>query len=323
MIRAGIIGGAGYTAGELIRLLINHPDVEISWIYSSSNAGNPVTNVHQGLIGDTYMRFTDTTDWNEIDVLFCCTPHGASRKFMEANPVPESVRIIDLSADYRIADGTHDFVYGLPELNRKPLVRGARHVANPGCFATAIQLALLPLAKNLLINSPVHVTAITGSTGAGVKPSATSHFSWRNDNVTVYKPFKHQHLAEIGQTLRSLQNSFDSPINFLPVRGCFSRGIYAAVYLDMPVELDELNKLYEEFYSDHSFTFVTDKAPDLKDVVNTNKCLLHLDKIDGKLLITSVIDNLLKGASGQAVHNMNLLFGLQERVGLALKPSAF
>ncbi|MDE7442762.1 MAG: N-acetyl-gamma-glutamyl-phosphate reductase, partial [Muribaculaceae bacterium] len=312
MIRAGIIGGAGYTAGELIRLLLNHPDVEISWIHSSSNAGNPVTDVHQGLIGETYLRFTDTTKWDEIDVLFCCTPHGATRKFMEANEVPDSVRIIDLSADYRIADGTHDFVYGLPELNRKLLVRGARHVANPGCFATAIQLALLPLAKNLLINSPVHVTAITGSTGAGVKPSATSHFSWRNDNVTVYKPFKHQHLAEIGQSLRSLQNSFTAPINFLPVRGCFSRGIYAAVYLDMPVGLDELNRLYEDYYSDHSFTFVTDKAPDLKDVVNTNKCILHLDKVDGKLLVTSVIDNLLKGASGQAVHNMNLLFGLQE-----------
>lgn len=323
MIRAGIIGGAGYTAGELIRLLLNHPDVEISWIHSSSNAGNPVTDVHQGLIGDTYIKFTDVTDWSAIDVLFCCTPHGATKKFMEANQVPGSVKIIDLSADYRIADGVHDFVYGLPELNRKALVRGARHVANPGCFATAIQLALLPLAKNLLINSPVHVTAITGSTGAGVKPSATSHFSWRNDNVTVYKPFKHQHLAEIGQSLRSLQNSFNVPINFLPVRGCFSRGIYAAVYLDMPVELDELKRIYEDYYSDHSFTFVTDKAPDLKDVVNTNKCILHLDKVDGKLLVTSVIDNLLKGASGQAVHNMNLLFGLQERVGLTLKPSAF
>lgn len=242
---------------------------------------------------------------------------------MDATAVPERVKIIDLSTDYRIEDGTHDFVYGLPELNRKRLVRGATRVANPGCFATAIQLALLPLAKNLLLNSDIHVTAITGSTGAGVKPSATSHFSWRNDNVSIYKPFRHQHLAEIRQSLSSLQSSFKADINFIPVRGCFSRGIMAILYTDCPLELEQARKLYEDYYDDHSFTFVTDKAPDLKDVVNTNKCILHLDKVDGKLLITSVIDNLVKGASGQAVHNMNLIFGLQERVGLALKPSAF
>ncbi|MDE6491418.1 MAG: N-acetyl-gamma-glutamyl-phosphate reductase [Muribaculaceae bacterium] len=323
MIRAGIIGGAGYTAGELIRLLLNHPDVEIAWVNSASNAGNMITDVHQGLVGDTYMRFTDATPWDEIDVLFCCTPHGETRRFMEANSLPEELRIVDLSTDYRMEDGTHDFVYGLPELNRKRIVRGARRVANPGCFATAIQLGLLPLAKNLLLNSDIHVTAITGSTGAGVKPSPTSHYSWRNDNVSVYKPFRHQHLAEIGQSLRSLQSSFRSGINFIPVRGAFSRGIFAVMYMDTPVGLDEIRRLYDEYYSDHSFTFVVDKAPDLKDVVNTNKCLVHLDKIDGKLMITTVIDNLLKGASGQAVHNMNLLFGLQERVGLALKPSAF
>ncbi len=323
MIKAGIIGGAGYTAGELIRLLINHPDVEISWVNSTSNAGNLVADVHQGLIGDTYLRFTDQTPWEEIDVLFCCTPHGETRKFMESHDVPESLRIVDLSTDYRIEDGTHEFVYGLPELNRKRIVRGATRVANPGCFATAIQLALLPLAKNLLLNNDINVTAITGSTGAGVKPSATSHYSWRNDNVSIYKPFRHQHLAEIRQSLKSLQTSFDADINFIPVRGCFSRGIMAIIYLDCAVELDEVRRLYEDYYSDHSFTFVADKAPDLKDVVNTNKCIIHLDKIDGKLLITSVIDNLVKGASGQAVHNMNLLFGLQERVGLTLKPSAF
>ena len=323
MIKAGIIGGAGYTAGELLRLLLNHPDVEIKWVNSSSNAGNKVANVHQGLIGETDLVFTDQTPWEDIDVLFCCTPHGETRKFMESHEVPQELRIIDLSTDYRIEDGSHEFVYGLPELNRKRIVRGATRVANPGCFATAIQLALLPLAKNLMLNSDIHVTAITGSTGAGVKPSATSHFSWRNDNVSIYKPFKHQHLAEIKQSLKTLQNSFNADINFIPVRGCFSRGIMAIVYMDCSIELDEIKKLYEEYYEDHNFTFVTDKAPDLKDVVNTNKCILHLEKVEDKLLITSVIDNLVKGASGQAVHNMNLLFGLHERVGLRLKPSAF
>lgn len=321
MIKAGIIGGAGYTAGELIRLLLNHPDVELVWVNSTSNAGNAVSSVHQGLVGETDLHFTSETDFETIDVVFFCTPHGESRKFMESHDIPEDLKIVDLSQDYRIA-GDHDFVYGLPEVNRKYLNRG-KHVANPGCFATAIQLALLPLAKNLLLNSDIHVTAITGSTGAGVKPSASSHFSWRNDNVSIYKPFKHQHLAEIRQTLSTLQHSFNSDINFIPVRGCFSRGIYATVYMDCPVELDEIKKLYEEYYADHNFTFIVDRIPDLKDVVNTNKCLLYLTKENGKLLIVSVIDNLLKGASGQAVHNMNLLFGLHERVGLQLKASAF
>jgi N-acetyl-gamma-glutamyl-phosphate reductase len=325
MIRAGIIGGAGYTAGELLRLLINHPDVQIAWVNSSSNAGNLITDVHQGLIGETTLRFTDQTPWDEIDVLFCCTPHGQSRQFLEQNHVPDTVKIIDLSNDYRLKnpDDNHDFVYGLPELNRKPLVRGAHHVANPGCFATAIQLALLPLAKNHLLKSDIHITAITGSTGAGVKPSATSHYSWRNDNISIYKPFRHQHLAEIQRTFKELQPDFNSQILFVPVRGCFSRGIMAIVYLDLDLDLDQIRSLYDEAYSDHSFTFVTDKQPDLKDVVNTNKCIIHLEKIDNRLLITSVIDNLLKGASGTAVHNMNLLFGLSERTGLQLKPSAF
>ncbi|MDD2960531.1 MAG: N-acetyl-gamma-glutamyl-phosphate reductase [Muribaculaceae bacterium] len=322
MIKAGIIGGAGYTAGELIRLLLIHPDVEISWVNSTSNAGNDITAVHQGLIGETDLKFTSTTEWDKIDVLFCCTPHGETRRFMEANAVPEDLKIIDLSTDYRHKDDTHDFVYGLPELNRKHIIR-AKHVANPGCFATAIQLALLPLAKNLMLNSDIHVNAITGSTGAGVKPSATSHFSWRNDNISIYKPFKHQHLDEIRQSLVQLQNSFNSEINFIPVRGCFARGIFATIYMDCPIELDVLRKLYDDYYDDHNFTFVSDKMPDLKDVVNTNKCILHLSKEGNKLLIVSVIDNLIKGASGQAVHNMNLLFGLHERAGLSLKPSAF
>ncbi len=324
IIKAGIIGGAGYTAGELIRLLLNHPDVELTWVHSTSNAGNRLASVHQGLVGETDMTFSSTTPFADVDVIFLCMAHGESRKFLEAHAaeIPEDLRIIDLAQDYRIADGTHDFIYGLPELNRKYIIRG-KHVANPGCFATAIQLALLPLARNLLLNSDIHVHAITGSTGAGVKPSASSHFSWRNDNVSVYKPFKHQHLAEIRQTLTTLQNSFSSAINFIPVRGCFSRGIFASVYLNCPVELSEVKKLYEEYYDDHRFTYVVDRMPDLKDVVNTNKCMLYLTKEDGKLLIISVIDNLLKGASGQAVHNMNLLFGLHERTGLNLKASAF
>lgn len=321
MIKAGIIGGAGYTAGELIRILLNHPDVELIWVNSNSNAGNPVSSVHQGLIGDTDLIFISSTPFNEVDVIFFCTPHGESKKFIESHDIPEDLKIVDLSQDFRL-EGDHDFIYGLPEVNRKYIIRGKR-VANPGCFATAIQLALLPLAKNLLLNSDINITAITGSTGAGVKPGATSHFSWRNDNISVYKPFKHQHLAEIKQTLKSLQNSFNSEINLIPMRGCFSRGIFVAAYLDCPIALDEIKKLYEDYYDDHRFTFISDKMPDLKDVVNTNKCIIHLEKEGNKLLIISVIDNLLKGASGQAVHNMNLLFGLHERVGLQLKASAF
>lgn len=323
MIKAGIIGAAGYTAGELIRLLINHPDVELKWAQSASNAGNPVAAVHQGLVGEIDMTFVGNAPLDTVDVVFLCLPHGESRKFIESHPeMPEELRIVDLSQDYRIASPSHDFVYGLPELNRKYIIR-SRHVANPGCFATAIQLALLPLARNLMLNSDIHVHAITGSTGAGVKPSATSHYSWRNDNISIYKPFTHQHLAEIRQTLSSMQTSFSSKLNFIPVRGCFSRGILASVYMDCPIGLQEIRRLYDDYYSDHNFTFVIDRMPDLKDVVNTNKCLLYLTKEDGKLLIVSVIDNLLKGASGQAVHNMNLLFGLHERVGLQLKASAF
>lgn len=322
MIKVGIIGGAGYTAGELIRLLINHPDVEIIFINSTSNAGNRITDVHEGLYGETDMRFTAELPLDEIDCLFFCTAHGDTWKFMESHTVPEHVKIIDLSMDYRIKSEEHDFVYGLPELNRRAICE-ANHIANPGCFATCIQLGVLPLAKHLMLNSDLHVNAITGSTGAGVKPSATSHFSWRNDNISIYKPFTHQHLAEINQSLVQLQNSFNSQINFIPVRGNFSRGIFATTYLDCKIELSEIRRIYEEYYSDHSFTFVVDKNPDLKQVVNTNKCLIYLQKYEDKLLIVSMIDNLLKGASGQALHNMNLLFGLEETVGLHLKPSAF
>lgn len=322
MIKAGIIGGAGYTAGELIRLLINHPDAELIFVNSSSNAGNKITDIHTGLYGETDLSFTDKIPFEEIDVLFFCTAHGDTRKFIESHALPPDLKLIDLSMDYRIESPEHDFIYGLPELNRKRIVRGNR-IANPGCFATAIQLALLPLAKNLLLNNEIQVTAITGSTGAGQKPTSTSHFSWRNDNISIYKPFTHQHLAEIKQSLGQLQASFNSAINFIPVRGNFSRGIFSTLYLNCPVELNVIKELYENYYDDHNFTFVTDKAPDLKQVVNTNKCLLYLEKHEDKLLIVSVIDNLLKGASGQAVHNMNLLFGLHEKTGLHLKPSAF
>lgn len=322
MIKVGIIGGAGYTAGELIRLLINHPDVELTFVNSTSNAGNLITDVHEGLYGETTMRFTDELPLDEIDCLFFCTAHGDTKNFMESHTVPDTVKIVDLSMDYRIKSAEHDFVYGLPELNRRQIC-SAKHIANPGCFATCIQLGLLPLAKHLMLNSDIHVNAITGSTGAGVKPSATSHFSWRNDNISIYKPFTHQHLAEIKQSFSQLQNSFDSAIRFIPVRGNFSRGIFATTYLDCKVDIDEIRKIYEEYYSDHSFTFVVDKNPDLKQVVNTNKCLIYLQKYEDQLLIVSVIDNLLKGASGQAVHNMNLLFGLEETIGLHLKPSAF
>jgi len=322
MIKIGIIGGAGYTAGELIRLLINHPDAEIIFVNSSSNAGNKITHVHEGLYGETDLVFTSELPLNEIDLLFFCTAHGDTKKFFESHSLPEKLKVIDLSQDFRIASPSHEFIYGLPELNRRAICK-SKYVANPGCFATGIQLALLPLAKHLMLNQSIHVNAITGSTGAGVKPSSTSHFSWRNNNISIYKPFEHQHLAEIRQSLEQLQMSFKSSIDFIPVRGDFTRGIFTTAYMDLNVELCEIKKLYDDYYDDHSFTFVADENPDLKQVVNTNKCLLFLRKIGGKLLVISVIDNLLKGASGQAVHNMNLLFNLEETVGLHLKPSAF
>jgi len=322
MIKVGIIGGAGYTAGELIRLLLYHPDVELVFVNSSSNAGNKISAVHAGLYGETDMTFTTNLPLNDIDLLFSCSAHGDTRKFLENNQVPEKLKIIDLSHDYRIASPTNPFIYGLPELHRRTICK-SKYVANPGCFATAIQLALLPLAKHLMLTDSIHINAITGSTGAGVQPSATSHFSWRNNNISVYKPFEHQHLLEIRQSLTQLQRSFHSSLNFIPVRGDFTRGIFTTVYMKCKVELDEIKKIYDDYYDDHSFTFVVNENPDLKQVVNTNKCLLHLQKIEGKLLIISVIDNLLKGASGQAVHNMNLLFNLEETVGLHLKASAF
>lgn len=320
MINVGIVGGAGYTAGELIRILINHPKVNIAFVNSNSNAGNKLYEVHSGLIGETEIVFTDELPLNNIDALFLCSGHGDSKKFLEANLVPENVKIIDLSTDYR--DESNGFVYGLPELN-KDRIKKATKIANPGCFATMIQLGLLPLAANGLLKSEIHVNAITGSTGAGVKPGTTSHFSWRNNNISVYKAFEHQHLAEITQSVRQLQKGFDKAINFIPVRGNFSRGIFASSYTDCDLTLEEVKKIYADFYKDASFTFVVEKNPDLKEVVNTNKCIIHLEKHGNKLLIISCGDNLLKGASGQAVQNMNLMFGLEERTGLNLKSVAF
>lgn len=320
MIRAGIIGGAGYTAGELIRILLNHPETQIEWIHSTSNAGNPVSDVHEGLIGDTDLRFSDTHPLDRVDVVFLCSGHGQSSRFWEENELPEGVKVIDLAQDYR--DESCGYVYGLPEVNRER-IRKATKVANPGCFATALQLALLPLAAAHLLGGEINVTGITGSTGAGVKPGATTHFSWRNDNLSVYKAFTHQHLTEIGMTLRALQPGLEERINFIPVRGDFPRGIFAMTLVDSTLTEEEAKKLYADYYADAAFTHTTDRNLDLKQVVNTNKALIQVVKHDGKLLIVSAIDNLLKGASGQAVQNMNLMFGLPEKTGLTLKSSAF
>jgi N-acetyl-gamma-glutamyl-phosphate reductase len=318
--RIGIIGGAGYTAGELLRLLIHHPQVEIAFVHSTSNAGNPVTGVHEGLIGETDLTFSHKSSSEDlgVDALFLCSAHGDSRKFMEENTVPASVKIIDLSMDYRHRATAGGFVYGLPELN-KPAIQQASHIANPGCFATAIQLALLPLAKQKLLQNEVHVHAITGSTGAGVQPAATGLFSWRDNYVSVYKVFEHQHLKEICEML----NCDASQINFIPVRGNFSRGIFATAYTESNLRMEDALELYNDFYHEAAFTFVSGKNIDLKQVVNTNKCILHLEKHGNKLFIISIIDNLLKGASGQAVQNFNLMSGLDEKTGLQLKPSAF
>ena len=322
MIKVGIIGGAGYTAGELLRLLLQHPEVEIKFVHSTSNAGNYITDVHAGLLGETDLVFTSEMPFEEIDLLFFCTAHGDTRKFLESHALPDELKVIDLSMDYRIKSNEHDFIYGLPELNRRNTCK-SRYVANPGCFATCIELGLLPLAKEHLLNGDVSVNAITGSTGAGVKPSATTHYSWRDNNISIYKPFEHQHLPEIMQSIKQLQPDYCGSIDFIPYRGCFPRGIFATLVVKCDLDIETLYKLYESYYERDSFTHVVKRPLDLKEVVNTNKCLIHLEKHGDKLLITSIIDNLLKGASGTAVHNMNLLFGLAETVGLQLKPSAF
>ena len=321
MIKTGIIGGAGYTAGELLRILIHHPAVEVTYIHSNSQVGKAVSDIHKDLIGETSMVFTGEI-YFEVDVLFLCSGHGQSRAFMGKHEIPDTVKIIDLSTDFREEDGTHDFVYGLPELQKEKIEEATR-IANPGCFATCIQLGLLPLASERLIMDEVHIHAITGSTGAGVKPTPFTHFSWRNSNISVYKPFEHQHLAEIGQSLGQLQPGFNFPLNFIPVRGDFTRGIFTSMYTRYGGSLEEAYTLYETYYANSPFTHVTRQNPELKQVVNTNKAVVHLEKHGDKLLVISIIDNLVKGASGQAVHNMNLLFGIEETVGLELKGTGF
>lgn len=318
MKKAGIIGGGGYTAGELIRILHYHPEVALSFVHSKSQAGHPIHSIHTDLLGEVNLDFTDTVDFG-VDVIFLCMGHGQSKAFLEANSIPEELIIIDLSHDYRLDPS---FIYGLPELNRESIQKSHR-IANCGCFATAIQLGLLPLAKAGLLQEEVHVTAITGSTGAGQSPGATTHFSWRNNNVSVYKAFRHQHLAEIKRSLVQLQPDFNDKVNFIPVRGDFARGIFASMYTQCGLSEAELNELYEQYYQDAPFTVVSQQNPNVKQVVNTNKCIVHVEEHDGKAFIISTIDNLLKGASGQAVENMNLIFGFEQTTGLQLKASVF
>lgn len=319
MVKVGIIGGAGYTAGELIRLLLNHPEVEIGFVHSESNAGKYLYEVHEGIFGDTDIRFADSFDLGAIDVLFLCGAHGKSAGFWAENPMPEGLKVIDLAQDFR--DESCGYVYGLPEMQLSK-IRSADKIANPGCFATCIQLALLPLAAAGLLSDEVNVSAITGSTGAGVKPGATTHFSWRNNNISAYKVFEHQHLLEIGRNLGSFQGG-NVRINFVPMRGDFARGIFASVHTKCSLSIEEATKLYKDYYAGAAFTFVSDSPVDLKQVVNTNKCIVSLEKHGDTLVITSVIDNLLKGASGQALQNMNIICGFDQKCGLRLKASAF
>ncbi len=317
MIQAGIIGGAGYTGGELIRLLLPHPQIQLKFVHSNSQAGRLVHETHPDLLDETDLRFTgDVTD--AVDVLFLCVGHGEASKFLHQFNIGSHVKIIDLSQDHRL----NQWVYGLPELNRDR-IQLAQRVANPGCFATAIQLALLPLAAHGLLGGEVHINATTGSTGAGQKPTDTSHFSWRHSNLSVYKAFEHQHLGEIGQSLRQLQPSFAHALNFIPQRGSFTRGILATAYTRTDLTLAEAQSIYQKYYQSAPFTHLSASNPDLKQVVNTNKCVLYLEKHGDNLLVISLIDNLTKGASGQALQNCNLMFGLEESTGLRLKAAAF
>jgi len=322
MIKVGIIGGAGYTAGELLRILLNHPMAEIGFVQSTSNAGNPISDVHVDLLGESDLHFTDKMPFEEVDVIFLCMGHGKSIEFIEKNTFPKYLKIIDLSHDFRLKREGNDFVYGLPELNRE-IIESSERIANPGCFATGIQLALLPLAASGLLKDEVHVQAITGSTGAGQKPTSTSHFSWRSSNVSAYKIFEHQHEGEILQSLTQLQPDFKDDFNFVPIRGNHTRGIFVSCYTKHEGSLEEAKEIYKDYYAGHPFVFITDKNPGVKQVVNTNKGVIYLEKHGKKLVIISLTDNLIKGASGQAVQNMNLMFGLDEKAGLNLKPVAF
>jgi N-acetyl-gamma-glutamyl-phosphate reductase len=322
-IKVGIAGGAGYTGGELLRILVNHPSAEIVFVHSRSNAGEAISKVHGDLLGDSDLRFSSEIS-NDIDVLILCVGHGEAKVFLAANKISDHVKIIDLSQDFRLAkNATVDgrtFIYGLPELN-KEAIKTAQSIANPGCFATAIQLGILPLAKAGLLNE-VHTSGITGATGAGQKLSASSHFPWRANNIQAYKSLTHQHLNEIMQSVGSLQPQHQ-PLNFIPWRGDFTRGIYVSSYTRSTLSIEDAYSLYHDFYADHIFTHVSSEMIDMKQVVNTNKCLVHLEKEGDQLIIHSTIDNLLKGASGQAVQNMNLMFGIAEDAGLRLKATTF
>lgn len=325
MIKVGIIGGSGYTSGELMRLLVNHPYAEVNYVYSSSLPGKDIGTVHNDLDGILNLEFTDKLS-DEVDVIFLCMGHGKSKNFLTNIWTDQNTAVIDLSNAYRLNEdknfGNDAFVYGLPELNRSDIKR-AKYIANPGCFATAIELALLPLASNKMLTSDVHVSAVTGATGAGASTSATSHFPWRDNNFSSYKLFTHQHLDEIRESVIQLQNQFNSEILFVPYRGNFSRGIFASVYTEFKGSLDDAYSMFNDFYQEHPFVICSENEIHLKQVVNTNQCRLHLMKHDNKLLISSAIDNLLKGASGQAVQNMNLMFGLDEDEGLKLKANYF
>ena len=320
-VKVGILGAAGYTGGELIRLLLNHPQAEIVFANSESNAGNKVYEVHEGLVGETELEFTSEMPFDKVDVVFFCFGHGKSEQFLKEHSIPENVKIIDLAQDFRIK-GDHDYIYGLPETHREQ-TRTAQHLANPGCFATCIQLAMLPALKAGIISGDIHVNGITGSTGAGQRPGATTHFSWRNDNISVYKTFTHQHLLEINQTVQELCPGYDGRVLFIPQRGCFTRGIFVTAYAKCDMPIEEVQQIYADYYKDAAFTHFVTKSPDMKQVVNTNKSLVYVEKYEDQLLMISCIDNLLKGAVGQAVQNMNLMFNLEEKAGLNLKAAAF
>lgn len=322
MINVGIIGGAGYTAGELLRILLNHPDVHIQFVHSTSNAGNKISQVHTDMIGESDLIFSSDLPLNKVDVIYLCMGHGKSKEFIKKHHLPGKLKIIDLSHDFRIKSEDHDFIYGLPELNRDQ-IKNSKNIANPGCFATGIQLGILPLASKKLLKDEIHVNAITGSTGAGQAPTSTSHFSWRNNNLSAYKIFQHQHQAEIIQSLKQLQPDYNEAFNFVPIRGNHTRGIFVTLYTKYSGELKEAINLYKHYYRSHPFVFIAESNPALKQVVNTNKAIIYLEKHQDKLVVITLTDNLIKGASGQAVQNMNLIFGLEEKTGLKLKPLAY
>ena len=321
MIKAGIVGGGGYTAGELIRILLFHPEVELTSVMSNSQAGKVLSDTHKDLIGDTDIKFSDKFD-PDVDVVFLCKGHGQSQPFLEEHNIGENTTVVDLSRDFRMEDGSHNFTYGLPELQREK-IKATKRIANPGCFATAMQLCILPLAKEKLLKDEIHINGITGSTGAGQSKLDTTHFSWRNNNISVYKAFNHQHLTEVDQSIAMLQGGFNKHINFIPMRGDFTRGIFISLYTETDKSAEELVALFKDYYADHPFTHVSDENISIKQVVNTNKAILHVEKHNGKVFVTSIIDNLLKGASGHAVQNMNLSFGIEETAGLNLKSTVF